>query len=151
MNTLDLNQHTGTAHLPPVESQPLTMGCLLLTHKKYIFFLRKLSYEIRDQFSQISLFFFSTEEWAENYIHTHHPVVPEDCYPFQPLTEPQPVSQNHSPPPVPVPIQQPYDHGMQGPYIHKSIKKEKYIRRSCCCYCVNTVLPCSSSHFCSVK
>ncbi|XP_035645527.1 interferon regulatory factor 7 [Oncorhynchus keta] len=51
-----------------------------------------------------------TEEWAETYIHTHHPVVPEDCYPFQPLTEPQPVSQNHSPPPVPVPVQQPYVH-----------------------------------------
>uniref|UniRef100_A0A4W5PL33 Interferon regulatory factor 7 n=1 Tax=Hucho hucho TaxID=62062 RepID=A0A4W5PL33_9TELE len=50
------------------------------------------------------------QKWAENYIHTHHPVVPEDCYPFQPLTEPQPVSQNHSPPPVPVPVQQPYDH-----------------------------------------
>ncbi|CAB1323054.1 unnamed protein product [Coregonus sp. 'balchen'] len=41
------------------------------------------------------------QQWAENYIHTHHPVVPEDCYPFQPLTEPQPVSQIHSTPPVP--------------------------------------------------
>uniref|UniRef100_A0A8C8MIU7 IRF tryptophan pentad repeat domain-containing protein n=1 Tax=Oncorhynchus tshawytscha TaxID=74940 RepID=A0A8C8MIU7_ONCTS len=51
-----------------------------------------------------------TEEWAETYIHTHHPVVPEDCYPFQPLIEPQPVSQNPSPPPVPVPVQQPYNH-----------------------------------------
>ncbi|CAB1313689.1 unnamed protein product [Coregonus sp. 'balchen'] len=61
------------------------------------------------------------QQWTENYIpvHTHYPVVPEDCYPIQPLPEPQPVSQ-------PVLIQQPYydvnqDALLNPPAVHPSL------------------------------